>query len=239
MSTAGEQHRGDRTETGASIASGSILPRKNRRPRDEQIPRMKTFSWGAPILAKYGQLGEWHLPGPSRITSSSYKRTAMHLRRLTLVTFAAPFLFASCSSDGGSSNGMQSPPVESTPNQNANPLQPPGAADNSPAASPDTASPGGGSTADNSEGQVGTETPLQPGENPGTTPGNTGSPGPVVPVEGGGSFVPVGTVENRGVDCQVGALPAGNTLPRSPNLPDPFTKLEGTRITKKSDWVCQ
>jgi len=60
-----------------------------------------------------------------------------------------------------------------------------------------------------------------------------------VPVEGGGSFVPVGTVENRGVDCQVGALPAGNTLPRSPNLPDPFTKLDGTRITKKSDWVCR
>ena len=55
----------------------------------------------------------------------------------------------------------------------------------------------------------------------------------------GGEVAPLGTVENRGSGCQVAALPAGSTLPMSPNLPDPFTRLDGTRITQKSDWVCR
>lgn len=165
----------------------------------------------------------------------------MHLRRLTLVTFAAPLLFASCSSgDGDTRNGVQAPPFGgSTPTQNADPLQPPAAMN-----SPETATPGVAAT-DNNEAPVSPETPLQPGEAPSTSPGTPPSgpgevvPGEVVPPAPVGSIGTVGTVENRGVDCQVGTLPAGNTLPRSPNLPDPFTKLDGTRITQKSDWVCR
>jgi hypothetical protein len=163
----------------------------------------------------------------------------MHLRRLTLVTFAAPLLFASCSSDSeGNTRGSAQPPYNSMPSQSADPLQPPGSVNTPTGESPNTETPGVGSVPGN-EGQVGSETPLQPGETPVTGPGTAVDPGPVVPVEGGGVFAPIGTVENRGVDCEVGDLPATNTLPLSPNLPDPFTKLDGTRITKKSDWVCR
>ncbi|HVZ35678.1 MAG TPA: hypothetical protein VG963_24800, partial [Polyangiaceae bacterium] len=85
--------------------------------------------------------------------------------------------------------------------------------------------PGGGSgatgavegSAGGSEGQ-GTDLPLQPS---------------------GMSPAPLGTVENRGSGCEVSALPAGNTLPMSTTLPDPFTRLDGTRITQKSDWICR
>ena len=178
----------------------------------------------------------------------------MHLRRLTLVTFAAPLLFASCSSEDGSNRVTQTPAFGSTPNQNANPMQPPAAMENPASESTDTATPAVGSTPGNGEVPVTNDTPLQPVQNPGTTPGNTGGtdpvvpdpvvpdtvvPDPVVPVPNAVQFPPLGTVENRGVDCQVGALPAGNTLPRSPNLPDPFTKLDGTRIAQKSDWICR
>lgn len=116
----------------------------------------------------------------------------MYMRRLTLATFAVPFLFPACSDDA-----MQAAPNESTPNPSAD-----------------------------------AQTP--PGDDPGTSVGDAGDPAPGV-----ATFPPVGTVENRGVDCEVGALPAPNTLPLSANLPDPFTKLDGTRITEKSDWVCR
>ncbi|HEY7774285.1 MAG TPA: malectin domain-containing carbohydrate-binding protein [Marinagarivorans sp.] len=47
------------------------------------------------------------------------------------------------------------------------------------------------------------------------------------------------SAENPGADCTVGNLPSGNSLPNNPNLPDPFTKLDGTRITDKSEWRCR
>ena len=79
-----------------------------------------------------------------------------------------------------------------------------------------------------------------PGEIPDDGSGNGGSSG------AGGSdqldpetIAAIGTVENRGVECGVPALPVGSTLPDTPNLPDPFTRLDGTRITQKSDWVCR
>ena len=106
----------------------------------------------------------------------------MHLRRLTLVTFAAPLLFASCSSDDTTPNG-EAPAFSggSTPNQSADPLQPPAAVDNSPGtASPGTTTPVVATPAGNNEGQGNTETPLQPTNNPGTTPG-TMDPGNMAP----------------------------------------------------------
>ncbi len=80
-----------------------------------------------------------------------------------------------------------------------------------------------------------------PVEDPGSGgSGNGGSSG------AGGSgqldpetVAPIGTVENRGAECGVPALPAGSTLPDVPNLPDPFTRLDGTAITQKSDWICR
>ncbi|GAB3425677.1 glucuronyl esterase domain-containing protein [Flindersiella endophytica] len=43
-------------------------------------------------------------------------------------------------------------------------------------------------------------------------------------------------VEDDGADCQV-ALPG--TLPSNSRLPDPFRRLNGTRITTKADWRCR
>lgn len=50
---------------------------------------------------------------------------------------------------------------------------------------------------------------------------------------------PPKTAENPGADCQVAALPGASSLPNIANLPDPFTGLDGTRITEKSDWWCR
>jgi cellulase/cellobiase CelA1 len=43
-------------------------------------------------------------------------------------------------------------------------------------------------------------------------------------------------VEDDGVDCPV-TLPG--SLPANSRLPDPFQKIDGTRITTKSDWRCR
>lgn len=47
------------------------------------------------------------------------------------------------------------------------------------------------------------------------------------------------TAENPGADCTVGTLPAASSLPNNANLPDPFKKLDGTRITSKDQWWCR
>ncbi|MET8160700.1 cellulose binding domain-containing protein [Sphaerisporangium sp. NPDC005289] len=46
-------------------------------------------------------------------------------------------------------------------------------------------------------------------------------------------------VEDEGADCPVPALPDAGSLPTTPRLPDPFKKLDGTRITSKADWRCR
>lgn len=47
------------------------------------------------------------------------------------------------------------------------------------------------------------------------------------------------SAENPGADCTVPTLPSGGSLPANANLPDPFTKIDGTRITEKSQWWCR
>jgi hypothetical protein len=47
------------------------------------------------------------------------------------------------------------------------------------------------------------------------------------------------SVEDEGADCVVPALPDVNSLPTIARLPDPFLKLNNTRITAKSDWRCR
>ncbi|GAA2210299.1 hypothetical protein GCM10009850_057580 [Nonomuraea monospora] len=46
-------------------------------------------------------------------------------------------------------------------------------------------------------------------------------------------------VEDEGADCAVPALPDAGSLPTVARLPDPFTKLNGARITTKADWRCR
>lgn len=43
-------------------------------------------------------------------------------------------------------------------------------------------------------------------------------------------------VENQGADCEVPTIPGATNNNR---LPDPFTKIDGTRITTKAEWRCR
>lgn len=58
----------------------------------------------------------------------------------------------------------------------------------------------------------------------------TGTADPLVPVAAAATGV-----EDDGADCSV----ASTNPPASSLLPDPFTKLNGTRVTAKSDWRCR
>lgn len=53
------------------------------------------------------------------------------------------------------------------------------------------------------------------------------------------SEVAWGKKENPTDHCTVGSLPEYSELKANPKLPDPFKKLDGTRITSKSEWACQ
>jgi len=50
--------------------------------------------------------------------------------------------------------------------------------------------------------------------------------------DGGGTFV-----EDSTTDCTVGAMPT--TMTSNAKLPDPFKKLDGTRVAAKADWHCR
>ncbi|GLW05170.1 hypothetical protein Misp01_03000 [Microtetraspora sp. NBRC 13810] len=46
-------------------------------------------------------------------------------------------------------------------------------------------------------------------------------------------------VENEGADCAVTGLPDAGSLPTDARLPDPFRKLDNTRISTRSEWRCR
>jgi len=58
---------------------------------------------------------------------------------------------------------------------------------------------------------------------------------------GGAGGLPTSyTTENTGADCpQIPAPPAFSALANIANLPDPFLKVNGTRIASKADWRCR
>lgn len=91
-----------------------------------------------------------------------------------------------------------------------------------------TGTGGGGTTGGTSSG----------GGSPAGTGGGSGTGG-----GGGGGDDPVsvewGKVENPGAGCTVGAMPSVASLPANSKLPDPFKKMDGTRITDKSEWACR
>jgi len=53
------------------------------------------------------------------------------------------------------------------------------------------------------------------------------------------TYADAATVENTSADCEVAELPAAGELPRIDKLPDPFQKLDGTRLTEASQWRCR
>jgi hypothetical protein len=86
----------------------------------------------------------------------------------------------------------------------------------------------GGSTAASSEGGV-------------TMRSDAGSSSAATSDSGaGGSGAPAAaSAEDEGADCQIGALPEASALPAIAKLPDPFTKLDGKRMTTKAEWRCR
>jgi glucuronyl esterase-like protein len=56
---------------------------------------------------------------------------------------------------------------------------------------------------------------------------------------GAGGAPPGASTEDDGADCPVSALPDAASLPTIAKLPDPFTKLDGTRMTTKAEWRCR
>jgi len=77
------------------------------------------------------------------------------------------------------------------------------------------------------------------GGNGGTAGGMGGAVG--VGGRGGSGSGTAGTagMEDDGVDCAIAGLPDSASLPTNAKLPDPFKKLDGTRMTAKAEWRCR
>jgi hypothetical protein len=59
-------------------------------------------------------------------------------------------------------------------------------------------------------------------------------------VGGAGGMAIGSSVEDTGADCpKLPAPPAFSALPSIANLPDPFLRVDGTRIASKADWRCR
>jgi hypothetical protein len=56
---------------------------------------------------------------------------------------------------------------------------------------------------------------------------------------GGSTGNPAKPMEDEGADCTVTGLPELGSLTDINKLPDPFKKVDGTRIAKKEDWRCR
>jgi hypothetical protein len=56
---------------------------------------------------------------------------------------------------------------------------------------------------------------------------------------GGSGAPPTGSVEDDGADCAVSTLPDAGALMTNAKLPDPFKKLDATRMTSKAEWRCR
>ena len=48
-----------------------------------------------------------------------------------------------------------------------------------------------------------------------------------------------GLVENPSAGCKIPALPSVDSLTANTKLPDPFTRMDGTRITDRGQWLCR
>jgi hypothetical protein len=56
---------------------------------------------------------------------------------------------------------------------------------------------------------------------------------------GGSGAPPAATNEDDGADCAVTGLADSGSLPAIAKLPDPFKKLDGTRMSTKAEWRCR
>ena len=70
--------------------------------------------------------------------------------------------------------------------------------------------------------------------------GSVGAGGSVGPGGAGGSITGGGCgMEDCGADCPIPVLPSMSVLPSNAKLPDPFMKVDGTRVASKAEWRCR
>lgn len=105
--------------------------------------------------------------------------------------------------------------------------------DGSVAAPSDEARDGGANSRD------GSSTTSNEAGAPARADGGASSAGMSDASSGGSSAPAAASAEDEGADCPVGTLPEANALPVIAKLPDPFTKLDGKRMTSKAEWRCR
>jgi hypothetical protein len=96
---------------------------------------------------------------------------------------------------------------------------------------------GGGSGGNAPMGQGGSTAPSGSGGAAVGGSGNAGMGGGAGGSSGGSPGV--SSKEDDGADCTVLSLPAPGSQPANPKLPDPFKKLDGTRMSTKAEWRCR
>ena len=74
---------------------------------------------------------------------------------------------------------------------------------------------------------------------PTTDPPATDPPATDPPVAEPPTNEPPPFVENSGANCPLPQFPPAGNLPAIGSLPDPFTKIDGTRVTTRADWRCR
>jgi hypothetical protein len=179
--------------------------------------------WAPFLLEKLDAPQEMRRP-PGMIRRAIF----MHLRRFFMTAFAPAFLALSgcaatpndSSNDSGDTpqagsagSGAGGTPVVNGPHAGASGLSSGGAAT-------------GGLGNAGSTGTGGANT----GGSSGATSGGSG---------GGTAGGPPSTfAEDEGADCPAATLPEAASLPAVAKLPDPFKKLDGTRLTSKAEWRC-
>lgn len=155
----------------------------------------------------------------------------MHLRRLTLTTFALPFLFAACSIDSRDRSALPLD-AEGVPDQGMDSEQPSGNNDLEGTPNTDPSASGG----DDNVGGDGESNQAADLQQPGGTPINGGGE------TGGDATDGDTTAESDPVpfDCILPDLPdPANLTYFNEKLPDPFTFLDGTKVTTKQQWDCR
>lgn len=121
----------------------------------------------------------------------------------------------------------------------------------------ETGSPFSASAVVGSESETGTGSASAEGADPSGSPGpegttgadpstssTTAGPGEVTETtsdsDSGGVPQGPGTPENPGADCVIPALNEDfDALPEYEKLHDPFTRLDGSRVTTKEQWICR
>lgn len=109
-----------------------------------------------------------------------------------------------------------------------------------------TGGPTGGSVSAGSSSSAGsTSVSGSGGGTPGTSSSSTGGSDATGGGGGGtGGSPPGGDVELTGIetpgeDCVVPEMPDFNSLTANDKLPDPFTMMDGTKVTTRAQWVCR